>query len=300
MALTGIFFKLKNLAFRSGERVPNLIIRNGGELASGFLIRYNDRIKKIRGEQQIPWKIKSEEQVQNVSNEFLEKKLGKDFVNQYFEYVEVQRLSDTSIFRVVYHFTSNGYSLDMFLSFDPTAMMFKDYIDWEGSLIIHSPQEINVTENEAISIASQLIDSQGPFHTRLEVKTVYNYRIVWVVITEEELPAGNAIGVIIDAEDGRAYKKIYNFMGESNIRKESKRYKWEPIEYDLHLNSSKIEPSVKNSYSYVYIDRYYSSFSCPENVNSPNNINCSWSLYGYNDDISYHKLYLKVIVNLSG
>ena len=173
-------------------------------------------IKKIRGEQQIPWKIKSEEQVQNVSNEFLEKKLGKDFVNQHFEYVEIQRLSDTSIFRVVYHFTSNGYSLDMFLSFDPTGIMFKDYIDWEGSLVIHSPQEINVTEDEAISLASQLIDCQGPFHTRLEVKTVYNYRIVWVVITEEELPVGNTIGVIIDAEDGRVYKKIYNnFMGEA-------------------------------------------------------------------------------------
>ena len=84
VALTGIFFKLKNLAFRSGERVPNLIIRNGGELASGFLIRYNDRIKKIRGELGLP-------EIMQPSLDEIKKILQK---SGFFDLLEVSRTLD--------------------------------------------------------------------------------------------------------------------------------------------------------------------------------------------------------------
>ena len=55
--LTRVFFRLKNLAFKQGKRIPDNIKRMGEALATGIALPDNERIKKTRQKLRLPNRI---------------------------------------------------------------------------------------------------------------------------------------------------------------------------------------------------------------------------------------------------
>lgn len=162
-----------------------------------------------------PSNLTSYSEAVEIADQYLNQKLGADFVLQHFESVGVEQRPDVpNIWFVLYKYRSNGYELELSVAVDAGYLEpGSSRVRWEASRMIEKPQEIKLSAEVAEAIASER-GLQGPYNATLSFHWE-SRRIAWMVTRGCPCNLGETIGYMIDAEDGTILQEVHNFSPQA-------------------------------------------------------------------------------------
>jgi len=148
----------------------------------------------------------SNEEIIEISNEFLENRLGEEYFNKYLNFVSIdERKYIPFVYFVDYLFENNDYETQLNLAINTDKGIKKeDRVIIELSNMILEPQEILISKDRAISIA---IDNglKDPDIILLSCEIEF-HRICWRIV-DSNAKFDELSGLLIDSETGKILKK---------------------------------------------------------------------------------------------